>query len=158
MAGDGREHHTKRQHRDSHGRFRQTDPSSSTADMVKLGPPSSSTASKVKLSPPTSSTASKVKLSPLPSSMVDNVKLGPTASSGGGIFLASSSWRAKLVEVIDLISSDGDSDDVLPPPPSYRFEVGSDDEDNDDVLLPPPSSTECCKRKAPVTDCSNKNI
>jgi hypothetical protein len=39
-----------------------------------------------------------------------------------------------LVEVIDLVSSDEDSDDVLPPPPSYRYEVGSDDEDNDDIL------------------------
>jgi hypothetical protein len=39
-----------------------------------------------------------------------------------------------LVEVIDLVSSDEDSDDVLLPPPSYRYEVGSDDEDNDDIL------------------------
>jgi hypothetical protein len=69
--------------------------------------------------------------------MACKVKLGPTPSSGGGIFRASSSWCAKLVEVIDLISSDEDNDDVLPPPPSYRYEVGSDDEG--DVLPPPPS-------------------
>jgi hypothetical protein len=62
------------------------------------------------------------------------------------------------VEVIDLISSDEDSDDVLPPLPSYRYEVGSDDEDSDDVLPPPPSSPECRKHKAPVTDCSNKKV
>jgi hypothetical protein len=43
-----------------------------------------------------------------------------------------------LVEVIDLISSDEDSDDVLPPPPSYIYEVDSDDEDINDVLPPPP--------------------
>jgi hypothetical protein len=43
-----------------------------------------------------------------------------------------------LVEVIDLISSDEDSDDVLLPPPSFRYEVGSDDEDSDDALWPPP--------------------
>jgi hypothetical protein len=42
------------------------------------------------------------------------------------------------VEVIDLISSDEDSDDVVLPPPSFRYEVGSDDEDNDDVMPPPP--------------------
>jgi hypothetical protein len=62
------------------------------------------------------------------------------------------------VEVIDLISSDEDNDDVLLPPPSYRYEVGSDDEDNDDVLPPPPSSPECRKHKASVADCSNKEV
>jgi hypothetical protein len=63
------------------------------------------------------------------------------------------------VEVIDLISSDLDSDDVLPPPPSYRYEVDSDDEVNDDVLPPAPSSPECHKRKAPdITDYNNKKV
>jgi hypothetical protein len=45
------------------------------------------------------------------------------------------------VEVIDLISSDEDSDGALQSPPSYIYEVGSDDEDSDDVLPPPLSST-----------------
>jgi hypothetical protein len=63
-----------------------------------------------------------------------------------------------LVEVIDLISSDEDSDDVLLPPPSFRYEVGSDDEDSDDALWPPPSLPECRKCKAPVTDCNNKKV
>jgi hypothetical protein len=62
------------------------------------------------------------------------------------------------VEVIDLVSFDEDSNNVLSPPPSFRYEVGSDDEDNDDVLPPPPSSPECHKRKAPVADCSNKKV
>jgi hypothetical protein len=75
---------------------------------------------------------------PPPSSMTSKVKLSPTPSSGGRIFRASSSCRAKLVEVIDLISSDGDNNDVLPPPPSYRYEVGSDDDDSDNLLPPPP--------------------
>jgi hypothetical protein len=61
-----------------------------------------------------------------------------------------------MVEVIDLISSDEDTYDVLPPPPSYIYNVDSDDEDSDDVLPPPPSSSECRKRKAlDVADCSN---
>jgi hypothetical protein len=38
MARGGQEHHMKGQYRDSHGRFRQTD-SSSTVGKVKLGPP-----------------------------------------------------------------------------------------------------------------------
>jgi hypothetical protein len=38
MARGGQEHHVKGQYRDSHGRFRQTD-SSSTVGKVKLGPP-----------------------------------------------------------------------------------------------------------------------
>jgi hypothetical protein len=46
-----------------------------------------------------------------------------------------------MVEVIDLISSDEDTNDnVLLPPPSNRYDVDSDDEDSNDVLLPPPSS------------------
>jgi hypothetical protein len=124
MAEGEREHHTKGQHRDSYGRFCWTDPFS-TVGKVKLGPAPSSMDSKVKLAPP-------------PSSMTSKVKLSPTPSSGGQIFRSSSSCCAKLVEVIDLISSDGDNNDVLPPPPSYRYEVGSDDEDSDNLLPPPP--------------------
>jgi hypothetical protein len=96
---------------------------------------------KVKLGPPPSSTANMVKLGPPLSSTVDMVKLGLSPSSSGRIFRASSSWRAMLVVVIDLISSDEDSDDVLSPPPSYRYEVESDD-----VLLPPSSSPEVAIR------------
>jgi hypothetical protein len=96
---------------------------------------------KVKLGPPPSSTANMVKLGPPLSSTVDMVKLGLSPSSSGWIFRASSSWRAMLVVVIDLISSDEDSDDVLSPPPSYRYEVESDD-----VLLPPSSSPEVAIR------------
>jgi hypothetical protein len=90
--------------------------------------------------------------------MASNVKLGPSPSSSGRIFRASSSWRAKLEEINDLISSDEDSDVVPPPPPSYRYEVESDDEDIDDVLPLSPSSLECRKRKASVADYSNKKI
>jgi hypothetical protein len=62
------------------------------------------------------------------------------------------------VEVIDLISSDEDNDDVLPPPPSYRYEVGSDDEETNDALPPPPSVPECCKCKELVTYYNNKKV
>jgi hypothetical protein len=102
--------------------------------------------------------ADKVKLGPPASSTVGKVKLGPSPSSDDRIFRASSSWRAKLVEVIDPISSNEDSDDVMPPPRSYRYDVGSDEEDNNNVLPPLPSSPECLKHKAPVTDCSDKKV
>jgi hypothetical protein len=92
---------------------------------------------KVKLGPSPSSMAGKVKLGPPPSSTTSKVKLSPSPSSSGWIFKASSSRHTKLVEVIDLISSD---------------------EDSDDVLSPPPSLPECHKRKAPITDCSNKKV
>jgi hypothetical protein len=63
-------------------------------------------AGKVKLGPPPSSRVGKVKLGTPPSSTVGKVKLDPTLSSGSRIYRASSSWRTKLVEVIDLIYSD----------------------------------------------------
>jgi hypothetical protein len=115
---------------------------------------------KVKLSPTPSSTADNDKLDPPPSSTVAKVKLGPSPSSSGWIFRASCSWRAKLVEVIDLISFDEYNDDVMPPRPSYRYEVESDDEDSDSVLPPPPppSSPECHKRKATVANYNNKKV
>jgi hypothetical protein len=63
------------------------------------------------------------------------------------------------VEVIDLISSDEDIDNVLPHLPSYRYEVDSDDEGSDDVLPPPALRQNCRKRKAPdVANCSNKKV
>jgi hypothetical protein len=131
---------------------------SSMAGKVKLGPPPSSTAGKVKIGPPPSSWADKVKLGTPRSSTDGKFKLGPTPSPSGRIFRASSSWHAKFVEVIDLISFDEDNGDVLPPPPSFRYEVGSDDEDSDDAPPSPPSSPESGKRKAPVTDYSNKKV
>jgi hypothetical protein len=86
------------------------------------------------------------------------VKLGPSPSSGGWIFRDYSSRRAKFVEVIDLIF-DEDNDDVLLPPPSYRYEVDSDDKDNEDVLPPPPSLPKCHKRKASdIADYNNKKV
>jgi hypothetical protein len=133
----------KGKHRDDHGRFRRMDPSS-TGGKVKLGPPPSAIVDKVKLgAPPPQWPARSRSVHP---------------SSSGRIFRASSSWHAKLVEVIDLMSSDEDNDDVLPSLPSYRYEVESDDEDSDDVLQPRPSLLECRKRKALVTDCSNKKV
>jgi hypothetical protein len=94
-----------------------------------------------------------------PSPTGGKVKLGPAPSSGGWTFRASSSWRTKSVEVIDLISSDEDIDNVLPHLPSYRYEVDSDDEDSDDVLPPPALRQNCRKRKAPdVANCSNKKV
>jgi hypothetical protein len=71
------------------------------------------------------------------------------------IFGASTSWHAKMVELIDLNSSDEDTND------GYEdiYDVESDDEDSDNVLPPPPSSPECHKCKAPdVVDCSNKKV
>jgi hypothetical protein len=127
------------------------------AGKVKLGPPPSSTFGKLKLDPPLLN-GRQGQAQSTPSSTANKVKLGPTSSSGGLIFRASSSWCAKLVEVIDLISSDEDNDDVLSPPPSFRYEVGSDDEDSDDALPPPPSLPECHKRKALVADYNNKEV
>jgi hypothetical protein len=87
--------------------------------------------------------------------MGGKVKLGQSPSSGGRIFKASSSWRPKMVVVIDLISSDEDIDDGY----EDRYDVDCDDEDIDDVLPPPPSSPECCKHKAPnIIDCRNKKV
>jgi hypothetical protein len=157
MAGDGREHHVKRQHHNSHARFRQTDPSSSMAGMGKLGPPPLLNDWQVQAQstppllngrqgearstpllngrqgqawPTPSSMADRVKLGPPPSSRADRVKLGPPPSSRAGKlklcpppFRASSSWHTMLLEVIDLISSDKDSDDVLLPPPPPLLQI-----------------------------------
>jgi hypothetical protein len=60
-----------------------------------------------------------------------------------------------MVEVIDLISSNEDTDDGY----ADKYDVDSDDEESDNVLPPPPSLLECCKHKAPdVTDWCNKMV
>jgi hypothetical protein len=99
---------------------------------------------KMKLSPPPLNRLQGQARS-TPSSIGDKVKLGPSPFSDDQIFRSSPSRRAKMVEVIDLISFAEDT-----------YDVDNDDEDSDDVLPPPPSSLECCKRKAlDVADCSN---
>jgi hypothetical protein len=64
------------------------------------------------------------------------------------------------VDVIDLISSDEDIDDVVLPPPSFRYEVGSDDEDNDDVMPPPPllQNVTSAKHRSPTVAIRRCNV
>jgi hypothetical protein len=60
-----------------------------------------------------------------------------------------------MVEVIDLISSNEDTDEGY----ADKYDVDSDDEQSDNVLPPPLSLLECCKHKAPdVTNRSNKMV
>jgi hypothetical protein len=135
---------------------------SSTGGKMKLGPFPSSIGSKLNLGPPPSLLNGRQgqAWSTPPPSTGGKVKLGPSPSSGGQIFRAYSSWHAKKVEVINLISSSEDTNHGY----EDRYDVDNndedgDDEDSDNVLLCPPSSPECHKQKAPdVTDCTNKKV
>jgi hypothetical protein len=90
MARGGQEHHVKGQYRDSHGRFRQTD-SSSTVGKVKLGPPPLLNDRQGQARPTLLLNGQQGQARSTPFSMADKIKLGPIPSSGGRIFRASSS-------------------------------------------------------------------